>query len=869
MSVVDLWRDALDLDGLEAQHGLPPGLMTEVLRQESAGHPSVENVRSGATGLFQFMPDTARAYKIDPTDPFQAAPAAAKELGTLYDKYDGDVSKTLAAWNWGQGRLDRFGLDKAPQETKGFIARITSALSPASAEAAERPAAKASEPALTIDQLADQWLTKFPAPQAGHEPSAQSTPQPDTATPQEAAQAVALRRQVYGELPEGAQGYPTTPAQPGEESTLSYDPATGNYRARILIEKGTNDGRTRFAPPQDTGAPAQGVGSQQAAAPPQVGIPGFEGLEFAPTSSAQQEVPGEGLKNIPGPMKMAAATAINAVPLVPALAAGAVGGPWAAAATESVLNPLAHEANIALGLEERGAPWFSIKGHPVDTGTLLGVAAPWALPAGQQLLRNWRAGQALTAAERETAEAGAQYAGKVATARDMATEEGRQAWEAWQVQAQQAHEAYLGRVRKAQQVAEEANAKLQTAYASKQQSAIQEALAANRRAQADYQSALTSYTTNVAAQEKAVLGARAIPGRYLPETPSSVLYDKLRNIAGEAQVTSQPAKVLAQEMRHQVEEYGAKASPEVLTLLRKIEDLPETTDVATMHELLKQLGPLSSKGDGTTRGIAQQLMSGVHDSLEHSASLLPHTAEATDLLYAARGAFRREKAVEELARLVTPGAKTSAIRVSNGRLQLVPDALENNLEGLIQRNRFFAGSFTPDELAQLRQDVAAWRGLKKVPGQAPSAPDTIPVRDVGPAPTPAQPEAVAPPQYPNVPAEVFPKDVGPPPIAVNPQDRLAPLTLKGVLKGGGSLGGLGFLLHQLGIDPGPVITGGALAAGLTYDVLSQGLAKALLTPTGRKILGAAMQADGTLDPGIYPVLRALGAGDNKTAAAAR
>jgi soluble lytic murein transglycosylase-like protein len=60
------------------------------------------------------MPRPAAVYTIDAYDPLQAAPAAAKELASLDTKYDGDLAKTLAGWNWGQGRVEKFGLAKMP-----------------------------------------------------------------------------------------------------------------------------------------------------------------------------------------------------------------------------------------------------------------------------------------------------------------------------------------------------------------------------------------------------------------------------------------------------------------------------------------------------------------------------------------------------------------------------------------------------------------------------------------------------------------------------------------------------------------------------------------------------------------------------------
>lgn len=114
----------LNLDLLEELHGLPSGLLPAVMKQESGGDPNAVSPK-GARGVFQFMPATARQYGIDPTDPKQAAGAAAKMFSELNQKYGGDVQKMLAAYNWGQGRVDRLGLDRAPAETRDYIRKVT------------------------------------------------------------------------------------------------------------------------------------------------------------------------------------------------------------------------------------------------------------------------------------------------------------------------------------------------------------------------------------------------------------------------------------------------------------------------------------------------------------------------------------------------------------------------------------------------------------------------------------------------------------------------------------------------------------------------------------------------------------------------
>lgn len=119
----------LNLSELERQNGLPSGILSAVMQKESGGNPN-EVPPKGAVGLFQFMPATAKQYGIDPRDPQQSAQAAAKMLGELNRKYNGDIEKALAGYNWGQGNVDLIGMKKAPAETRKYIAAVTGAIKP-------------------------------------------------------------------------------------------------------------------------------------------------------------------------------------------------------------------------------------------------------------------------------------------------------------------------------------------------------------------------------------------------------------------------------------------------------------------------------------------------------------------------------------------------------------------------------------------------------------------------------------------------------------------------------------------------------------------------------------------------------------------
>lgn len=116
--------------GAAEKYGLGD-LLAKVAKAESDFNPNAKNSKSGASGMFQFMPATARGYGIDPFNVTQAADAAGKMLSGLIAKYKGDKAKALAGYNWGGGNVDKaikkYGdnwLSYAPTETKNYIKKI-------------------------------------------------------------------------------------------------------------------------------------------------------------------------------------------------------------------------------------------------------------------------------------------------------------------------------------------------------------------------------------------------------------------------------------------------------------------------------------------------------------------------------------------------------------------------------------------------------------------------------------------------------------------------------------------------------------------------------------------------------------------------
>lgn len=118
----------LMIDQIAERLCLAPELIHSVVATESAYDSSAVS-SAGAQGLMQLMPETARELGVeDSFDPLQNLLGGSKYLKQLLDKYDGDLDHALAAYNWGQGNVDRHGLEKMPEETRDYLAKVKSRL---------------------------------------------------------------------------------------------------------------------------------------------------------------------------------------------------------------------------------------------------------------------------------------------------------------------------------------------------------------------------------------------------------------------------------------------------------------------------------------------------------------------------------------------------------------------------------------------------------------------------------------------------------------------------------------------------------------------------------------------------------------------
>lgn len=106
--------------------GLPPAFVESVARIESAFRPDAISPK-GAIGVMQLMPETAARLGADPHDLEQNIAAGTRLLRELLQRYDGDVAKALAAYNAGEGAVDRYHGIPPYRETQDYVNKVVRA----------------------------------------------------------------------------------------------------------------------------------------------------------------------------------------------------------------------------------------------------------------------------------------------------------------------------------------------------------------------------------------------------------------------------------------------------------------------------------------------------------------------------------------------------------------------------------------------------------------------------------------------------------------------------------------------------------------------------------------------------------------------
>jgi len=105
---------------------IDPLLLYSIMHQESSFKRRAISPK-GARGLMQLMPGTAARFGVSNIfDPKQNIEGGARYVSFLLNRFNGDLSLTLAGYNAGEGAVDKYGWCIPPYaETQEYVRRIS------------------------------------------------------------------------------------------------------------------------------------------------------------------------------------------------------------------------------------------------------------------------------------------------------------------------------------------------------------------------------------------------------------------------------------------------------------------------------------------------------------------------------------------------------------------------------------------------------------------------------------------------------------------------------------------------------------------------------------------------------------------------
>ncbi len=121
----------LNLDAYSAEitstafaFAIDPDFVRAIIHAESAFNPLARS-HKGAQGLMQLMPQTASRFGVqDPWDPVQNIQGGVQYLAFLSQRFSGDETLMAAAFNAGEGAVDRHGGIPPYRETEAYVDKV-------------------------------------------------------------------------------------------------------------------------------------------------------------------------------------------------------------------------------------------------------------------------------------------------------------------------------------------------------------------------------------------------------------------------------------------------------------------------------------------------------------------------------------------------------------------------------------------------------------------------------------------------------------------------------------------------------------------------------------------------------------------------
>jgi soluble lytic murein transglycosylase-like protein len=115
---------AREITDAASRYGIPERLVTAVIRAESGFNARAVS-RKGAQGLMQLMPSTASVLGVrNSFDPRENIDGGVRHLRGLLDRFPGNLSFAIAAYNAGEKAVAAFGGIPPYPETQDYVVKV-------------------------------------------------------------------------------------------------------------------------------------------------------------------------------------------------------------------------------------------------------------------------------------------------------------------------------------------------------------------------------------------------------------------------------------------------------------------------------------------------------------------------------------------------------------------------------------------------------------------------------------------------------------------------------------------------------------------------------------------------------------------------
>jgi soluble lytic murein transglycosylase-like protein len=116
---------ATQIEEAAGEAGIDAALVHAVITAESGYNPAAVS-RTGAQGLMQLMPETAKRYAVkDVFDPKQNIRGGTRYLRDLLEMFDNNLKLAVAAYNAGENAVIRYGKKIPPyRETQAYVPKV-------------------------------------------------------------------------------------------------------------------------------------------------------------------------------------------------------------------------------------------------------------------------------------------------------------------------------------------------------------------------------------------------------------------------------------------------------------------------------------------------------------------------------------------------------------------------------------------------------------------------------------------------------------------------------------------------------------------------------------------------------------------------